>query len=728
MQTKRCARLLLLALSAGAVVVRPGIAADQEKAVELDEVVVTATKTEKMIEDIPASITVINRDDLKKQNVKTVDEALRSVPGVFAKRTKGMMDSTPSVSLRGFKGDQYTLVLLDGQPLNDAYGGSVEWGTLPVNNIERIEVVRGAASALYGGNAMGGVINIITQTPKKFELETGAGYGANNTARYHISAGDRFWDKLSVQLGYEEESTDGYPTTPVLRSIATSVGNVTGGYPMDDASGNPTKWVVGDKGDNGALHQNLNGKLSLDYSETGNLAFTAVSGRHEYDYGAPHSYMGTYGDATSSAIVGPSLRASFQPNDFIASTGIGRNDTDTFTMAVKELLGPVEVHAQFGTVQSDDRYTLETGSGTADYYSSPGSLKISENESWFGELRGNIPLGESHLLTLGSAFRTDDSDTNDYTVPSYRSYAGRSASTFYSGGQAETWALFAQDEWQVTDPFTLYLGVRYDAWKVTDGASGVPGALVSYDSNTDSAISPKVGAAWKLGSNTTLRSSVGHAFRAPTLYELYRSWVSGSTTYQSNPDLEPETVWSYEMGVDQYFFDRKTRVSLTGFYNDIDDLIYYQTVGSTKTRINAGKARTQGVEIEASHTFTDWLSVWGNFTYTDAKITDNPTDPSTEGKRVEGIPRTAWNLGMDTRYQWVKGSLVGRYYSKLDDDTVDGVYGTYEPAFFLDAKVTVSPREWVDISFSVDNILDEEYYEYYKTDCRTFFVELTLRY
>ena len=83
---------------------------------------------------------------------------------------------------------------------------------------------------------------------------------------------------------------------------------------------------------------------------------------------------------------------------------------------------------------------------------------------------------------------------------------------------------------------------------------------------------------------------------------------------------------------------------------------------------------------------------------------------------------------MDTRYQWVKGSLVGRYYSKLDDDTVDGVYGTYEPAFFLDAKVTVSPREWVDISFSVDNILDEEYYEYYKTDCRTFFVELTLRY
>jgi len=80
------------------------------------------------------------------------------------------MDSTPNIRVRGFKGDQYTLVLIDGQPLNDAYTGGVEWGMLPVEDIERIEVIRGAGSALYGGNAMGGVINIITKIPEKLEF------------------------------------------------------------------------------------------------------------------------------------------------------------------------------------------------------------------------------------------------------------------------------------------------------------------------------------------------------------------------------------------------------------------------------------------------------------------------------------------------------------------------------------------------------------------------------
>lgn len=697
-------------------------------AIQLGDMVVTATKTEKKIEEAPGSVTVIDEEDLQKQNIQTLDEAFNSLSGVFNKRAKGLMDATPSVSMRGFKGDQYTLILLDGQPMNDAYTGGIEWGTMPVNNIERIEVVRGAASALYGGNAMGGVINIITKDPEKLELEASGGYGTNNTKSYGFSAGNRFWDRLSIRFGFEEETTDGYDTTPVLSTISAGNGNVSGGYPMDDKNGDPTKWVVGDKGDNGGLHRNINGKLSLDYSDTGNVSITTTSGRHEYDYGSPNTYLGTFGDTTTYTDAGSGQRARFQPNDFISSTGIGRNDTDTYALAVKELFGHVEIHAQAGTVQSDDRYTLETGSGSADYYNSPGSLKITENESWFTELSGNIPLGESHLFTLGTSYRTDKSDTNDYSVPYYRSYNGKSASTFYSGGRSRTWSLFAQDEWQIIDPFTLYLGGRYDSWTVDDGASGIPGLETTYDSNTDSSFSPKVAAVWKALSDTTVRTSVGHAFRAPTLYELYRSWVSGTTTYLSNPDLEPETVWSYELGIDQFFFNRKTRVSLTGYRNDIDDLIYYQTQGNIKARMNAGKARTYGLELEASQKVTDWLILWGNFTYTDAKIIDNPTDPASEDKRIEGIPETAWNVGMDSQYQWFKGSLVGRYYSKLDEDTEDGVYSTYEPAFFLDAKITLTPWKWGELSFSVENILNDKYYEYYKTDGRTFFTKLTVRY
>lgn len=196
------------------------------------------------------------------KDIQTVDDALNSLPGVFVKRTKGLMDSTSSVRLRGFYGDQYTLVLIDGQPLNDAYTGGIEWGSIPVGNIQRIEVIRGAASALYGGNAMGGVINIITQTPQHLEALASGGYGTNNTWRYGLSAGDRFGDRLSVRLGYEAESTDGYVTTPVVGTITSGRGNVSGGYAMDDKYGDPARWLVGDKGENGAERSNLNGKLS----------------------------------------------------------------------------------------------------------------------------------------------------------------------------------------------------------------------------------------------------------------------------------------------------------------------------------------------------------------------------------------------------------------------------------------------------------------------------------
>jgi iron complex outermembrane receptor protein len=239
--------LVIMAL----VVPQVSWAGEKEKGViKLDEIVVSATKTEKSIEDAPGSVSVISSEDIEMRNIQTVDEALSEVRGVFTSRKKGLMDSTSNVRVRGFKGDQYTLVLMDGQPLNDAYTGGVEWGMLPVENIERIEVIRGAGSALYGGNAMGGVINIITKTPEKLELRATGGLGTHDSKHCRFSAGNRFFDKFSLRIGYEEESTNGYVTTPVLRTISDGEGTVSGGHSMDDKYGNPTKWVVGDKGRN----------------------------------------------------------------------------------------------------------------------------------------------------------------------------------------------------------------------------------------------------------------------------------------------------------------------------------------------------------------------------------------------------------------------------------------------------------------------------------------------
>ncbi len=715
------------------IMTQQGMADEKSRSdIQLDEIVVTATKTEKQVEDSPASVTVITEAEMEQRNIETVDDALAEIPGIFVKRSKGLMDSTTTVRSRGFNGDEYTLVLVDGQPQNDAYTGGVEWGALPTDNIERIEVIRGAASALYGGNAMGGVINIITKTPEKLELKATAGYGTHDIRKYGFSAGNRFMDKLSLRVGYEYEGTDGYVTTPVVASISTGTGNTSGGYATTDKYGNP-RWVLGDKGDNGAERYNINGKVILDYSDTGRLALTAVAGHHEYDYGPPHTLMGTFGDMTTYADAGTNRRARFRPNDFINYTGIGENDDQTYTLSLDQHIGSVGLHFQAGTTRGKDHYTVESGSGLDDYYNSAGTLSETDKEGWFSELRASTPLAQSHLITLGVSYRTDKSDTDQYTVAFYRSYGDITDHTYYAGGKNRIWGVFIQEEWQAAQPVTVYVGGRYDTWQAYDGASGTPGALTSYDESSDSALSPQAAVVWKAASFTTLRASVGQAFRPPTLYELYRTWQSSSGISYSNPELEPETVWAYEVGVDQYFFDKRTKLSLTGYRNDVEDLIYDKAIGSDKIRQNAGKASTCGLEFELSQKITSWLTLWGNFTYTDAKITDNPTDPDSEDKQVTGIPEKTWNIGLDATCGWLKAGLVGRYFSKVygdsdNGDTAEGVYGTYEPAFLMDAKVTLFPWKWGQIAVSVNNVFDETYYQYYHSEGRTVLAELTLRY
>ena len=349
----------------------------ENERIKLGDVVVTATKTEKVLEDVPGSVSVITQEQMQKQDVKTLDEALQYIPGVFARPKKGLMDSGPSVRMRGFNGNKYTLVLVDGQPINEPYYGEVAFAAMPVDNVERIEVIRGPASALYGGNAMGGVINVITKTPEKLEASLTGGYGTDNTRRIRFSIGDRFWDRLSLQLGLEKETTDGYIATPIVRSISEGDGNTTGGYATKNSTGDD-KWVVGDAGENGAEREGINGKVTYDFSSTGELSLNAFYGRSAYDYGEPHTYMGTFGDSTTYADAQPGYRARFQPNDFINYTGIGEVENQGYGVGITELFGPVEIHANATCQFYDKQYTLETGSGDDNYSNSPGMLSISK--------------------------------------------------------------------------------------------------------------------------------------------------------------------------------------------------------------------------------------------------------------------------------------------------------------------------------------------------------------
>ncbi|MFY9398728.1 MAG: TonB-dependent receptor plug domain-containing protein, partial [Desulfomonilia bacterium] len=184
-------RFCIIVATAAVLCSLPAHASEQQ----LEEVVVTATKTQQAASEAPASVEVVKGEEMREKNIHFPDQALRYLPGVFSERrggTAGIADSFAPLHLRGMPSSSQSLVLLDGQPMNN-YEGNVHWWAIPVENIERIEVVKGPFSSLYGGGAMGGVVNVITD-PVYSPLEVTYGYGSYKTrlisAGHGLSVGD----------------------------------------------------------------------------------------------------------------------------------------------------------------------------------------------------------------------------------------------------------------------------------------------------------------------------------------------------------------------------------------------------------------------------------------------------------------------------------------------------------------------------------------------------------
>jgi iron complex outermembrane receptor protein len=149
--------------------------------------------------------------------------------------------------------------------------------------------------------------------------------------------------------------------------------------------------------------------------------------------------------------------------------------------------------------------------------------------------------------------------------------------------------------------------------------------------------------------------------------------------------------------------------------------------------MNAAKGLTRGVEAEARIHPTPFLDLYANGTYLNAKIIDNPDNPKSENKQVPYVPRHMATLGTDFHYGPVKATFAGHYASKVfttDDnsDKHDGVPGSWDPYWVWDFKIGWDFLKWGNISFSVNNIFDREYYQSYLAPGRKFFTELTLRY
>lgn len=705
---------------------------DSSSMSSLADVVESATRGAKTTDEAPAHVSVVTKQQIEADHVQTVDAALKHESGVFVQRTKGIADSLPRVQVRGLYGANRTLVLLNGLPINNGYDGEVPWNDISVENIERIEVIRGPSSALYGSDALGGVINIITARPQKLEISAKAGYGSDNTIRHSLLAGDRIGD-FTFRVGYEMSQTDGYPSYPVNITPAVGVPNRTGGYGSTSNTG-AQRWVAGDKGDNSGERWNANLELGYDVSKTGTLLLDFQYGHSEYDYGPPHTYLvDALGNPsmTGKANAGGGKVATVTPNSFVYYTGPGSEDYSATGIGYDDKFGELTSKTRVGFQTRDAWFT--TAGAAGDYYTAAGSLSESTSRTWLGDWQGSIPVFDEHTFTFGFCFRYDEMNQDTYAVPYYRNSDIRTTHTDLSQGASCSQALYFQDEWKALENLTFYAGGRLEHWSAFDGQSG-PIASVRQFSEPDSvAFTPKFSTVWHALDDTYVRGSIGEAFRAPTLYEMYRTYVSGTTTYNSNPNLNPETLWNFETGVDQYFCDRRVKAGATYFHSILDDYISSYTVGANNYRDNVSSAQLDGIEAELSYQPWDWLKLWGNYTYTASEVLEYNRAPLAVGKRLTYMPEDTINVGADVSYKWIQWGIAGRYlgriYTTIDNsDSVDNVSGAYTRSMLWDTHLTITPVKHVSVSLVVENLFDQSYFtSTYTGNRRTYFAEVALK-
>lgn len=737
---KRCFIILLILILILNFMTDELIYAEEfKKAEELPEVVVTATRTEVEVEKAPASVEVVKKEKIEIKKPKTIDEALNDTPGVMIRRGKGLMDTLSTIILRGFGQQQRTLILMDGIPLNNPYTGGVKLGGFFPEDLEKVEVAKGPFSSLYGGYAMGGVVNFMTKMPEKREFLLKTGYGTSfdrgdgmdDLKRVYFSYGDRF-KNFSFFISYGRHDTNGYPTDFVTSSRVPS--GITGAKPSYDRYGNPT-FITGDRGDNRWWDDGITIKAQYDFSEKTKIRFTFMRDRYEYNYDRPHTYLV---NATTGLPVYYPSEASYLPGSG------GRIGNIYGVFFETELFKKLKTKLNVSYFDTEKDWYVTVGRGARIWGCDPGTppqfcgyVSNTPQEAFTADLQFNLPIFSNQLLTFGTYYRWEYANTKEKYLSNWKDEESTVRLKYQSKGKAQTYAFYIQDEILLRSNLTLYVGAREDFWRTYDGyvnQLGQIGYPKEYPSSSESSFSPKFAFVYRPFEKTTLRGAIGKAFRPPTVYDLYRTWTSATgITYAGNPYLKPETAWSYELGIVQSLW-KGSKVNLTGFYNRMEDLIYRKVVNATyQEYINVGKAESKGFEFGFEQKFDFGLKFFVNLTYTDSEILENKAKPTTVGKRLTYIPLWMGNVGVELKKGKFSAYVVGRYMDKWysDDENRDkksNVYGSYDEYFVVDARVSYQLNKFTTFSLWFDNVFDRDYYYYYKAPGASWFAEVSIKF
>lgn len=617
-------------------------AAYGQETAQLNNMVVTAAGYEQSVNSAPASISVISREELELKQFSNIAEAIADVPGVDVRSGTGKTGGL-NISIRGMP-SEYTLILIDGRRQNtsgsvtpNGFGETSTGFMPPLSAIERIEVIRGPMSTLYGSDAMGGVVNIITRrigedwagsvtVENTFQEDRDAG---NSSAINLYTSGPLVKDTLGLQLRgrlFDRDRSE--------RMIENSAGR--------------------DPRPSEARIYSIGGRLNLTPDENNELWVDAERARQTYSN--DDNRLGTQDGTDRRGNPSPGTFNGYKDElrfnrDQIAIGHTGRYAPGTWESSITH-----------STTETFGR-TLPAGSAPDfGYEAQGGEDRILENRDIIVDTKFVAPIGD-HMATIGGQYI--DAELEDGTAGDI---------TF----EQTSWALFAEDEWLLRDDLALTVGGRYEHHDAFGGHFSPRGYLV-----------------WSTTPNWTLKGGVSRGYKTPSLNDLHDGingfGGQGTTVNLGSPDLEPEKSTNYEIGA---IYDNQSgfATSATIFYNRFTDRIasaadlpncQFVSNGETPNAglanclsvgnftqqesfgqlTNIDEAETRGVELTASYQIAPAWRVSGGYTFTDSEITSGDN----EGMVLTNTPdhKLTADLTWAINDRW-STTLEGEYYSSRE--------------------------------------------------------------
>ena len=638
-----------------------------------DRILLAATKSKMHVRDAPAIATVITYEEIKNMGARNLLDVLKHVPGFGVTRS---YFSLYEVEVRGMKTprNEKIKLMLDGHSLNYPVWGGAAWAyeTLALDQVERIEIIRGPGSALYGANAFSAVINVVTKMGHELNgTEAAIGLGSFDGKRYHLSHGGIYGnlDFLASATFSDVDSAD--------LNVKSDLLGITG--KTDDWA---ESWDIGLKiGWNDFL-------LNTRFLKRSNGPYIGVQYVLNDD-------------------------SELDTEQYVVDLSYAKKISKKLSMNAKVYYDYLDMDLHWEIFP--EGVPLLIGMGPLGW--GPGDNMLAEpamkNKRYGFEMGGDYELLKNNLLTAGFVLERVKHDDLEYHAnfnPLTSEFLGsyQDVLDIASWGVSVTrdiWAVYLQDQWDISQNLHFTAGVRYDHY---DDFGGIT--------------NPRIGFVWNLSKSAEIKLLYGKGFRAPNFEELY---LINNPATKGNPDLDPEKIHTYEASIG-WRPSKSTEISISGFHNSLEDRIDLIAIeGGVSEFRNAGDATIYGIESEIRYHLPR-IESYANFTW------QKPEDDETDD-RIEDVPSFKCNLGLNLKiHDYLNGNInvlyVGDRPRKENDPRKD-----LESYAVIDTTLILQNFfKSLEISGSVYNVLDEDYSypapaatlaDDYPALGRTFFIE-----